>query len=200
MVNLRKHGNKKMNPKKPKYKSGEKSLTPKMQESLLSVISSYRDEMLIRLTLALGCRRSDIIRLEWSNIEYSENKITYHEKKKGDKLHYAFVSNDIIQRLKKYQTISTGKYVIPGRSNGGHLSSKQAYNIFNKGMRDAKLTDKPWPFHSLRATCIKNCQKLGWTPLMTANHVNDRLSTIEEHYAVPSMSERQEAARDKPII
>lgn len=172
---------------------------------MILALNSYRDETLIKLELALGCRRSDIVRIEWANVNENDNGITYHEKKKGDRLHTAFVSDDIIQMLKKYRNLSTGKYLFPAikkDNEHGHLSDRTAYDIFNRAMKRAEIIqiNQTWPFHALRATCIKKCQRVGWTAEQTAAHVNDSVRVIQEHYTTPSMFERQQTARENPII
>lgn len=190
---------------KTRYKTGEKSLTPKQEEKLIKALDSYRDETLIKLELALGCRRSDIVRIEWANVNETDNGITYHEQKKGDRLHTAFVSDDIIQMLKRYRNLSQGKYLFPAikKDNAkGHLSDRTAYDIFNRGMKRAGIIgpNQCHPFHALRATCIKKCQRVGWTAEQTARHVNDSVRVIQEHYTTPSMAERAQVAKENPII
>lgn len=186
-----------------RYKTGEKALTPQQQEKLLMALDSYRDEVLIKLELGLGCRRSDIVRIEWSNVNEHDNGITYHEKKKGDRTHTAFVSDDIIMMLKRHQRLSNGKYIFPGVKNKlSHLSDRTAYDIFNRAMKRAGIIrpNQCWPFHALRATCIKNCQRFKWSAEQTAAHVNDSVRVIQEHYTTPSMFERAQVAKEKPII
>lgn len=165
-------------------------------------LDSYRDEVLIKLELSLGARRSDIVRIEWGNVNEEDNGINYLEKKKGDGMHTAFVSNEIIQMLKRHRTLSTGKYIFPGiKDRKGHLSDRTAYDIFNRAMKRAGIIGprQTWPFHALRATCIKNCQRAGWSAEQTAAHVNDTVRVIQEHYTTPSMFERAQVAKEKPI-
>lgn len=181
-----------------KYKTGEKALTPKQQEALIAASSSYLEEIFFKVELALGCRRADIIRLRWDNINLAERSITYLEAKKGDSTHTAYVSDNLITLLKRWRENTPGPYLFPGNSEG-HISSKTAYNIFNRAMKRAGLPT-PWPYHALRATAIKNCQRAGWSPEETASLVNDSLTVIQQHYTVPSMEERRAVAQEKPII
>ncbi len=169
----------------------------------MMALESYRDTVLIKLELALGCRRSDIVRIKWDDVKEEDFSITYKEMKKGDRPHTAFVSDDIMVMLKRHRGLSRGKYIFPAVSTDkNHLSDRTAYNILVRAMRRAEIIgkNKCWPFHALRATCIKNCQRAKWTPAQTAAHVNDTIRVIQEHYETPSMLERQETARDKAII
>jgi hypothetical protein len=56
------------------------------------------------------------------------------------------------------------------------------------------------PFHALRATCIKLCQSKGWTPEQTAEHVGDRISTIQAHYLTPSVEEMKAVVSARVLI
>lgn len=183
---------------KGKYRTGEKALTPKQQELLIAASSSYREEVLFKLAMALGARRADIIRLRWDNIDLEQRSVTYLEAKKGESTHIAYLPESVIQILKRWRENTQGPYVFPGTSDG-HIASKTAYNVFNRAMERAGLPT-PWPFHALRATCIKNCQRAKWSPEETARHVNDSLTVIQEHYTTPSPEERKATALEKPII
>jgi integrase len=77
------------------------------------------------------------------------------------------------------------------------FSGRTAYNILQHYCVAAGIPIRP--FHALRATCIKFCQAAGWTPEQTAKHVDDRISTIQEHYLVPSMADMRELAIKKVI-
>jgi len=183
------------------YKAGEKALTPIQQKKLINSVERFRDEVLLRLALVTGARRSDIVRFEWGNVSETNFSITYLEKKKGDKPLTVFADKNIFTMLKKWREFSYGRFLFPGERGGAHLSSRTAYNILRAVMIQAGLLKKTenWPFHSLRATCIKNAQRAGWTMEETAAHVNDTIITIQKHYTVPSLPERQEVAQKKPL-
>lgn len=187
-----------MKQKRDRYKTGEKSLTPQNQKRLMGAIDVFKDEVLIKVDLALGARRSDIIRLTWENIDVEKCAITYLQKKKGDKVHTAYVPPGIILLLKKWREFCPGKWVFPGQSTGTHLCGRTAYNIFNKYMRAAGIIQQKecWPFHSLRATCVKNLQNAGWNIEKAAKHIDDTTETVMECYSTPSTFEMMEAAKE----
>jgi integrase len=56
------------------------------------------------------------------------------------------------------------------------------------------------PFHALRATCIKFCQRAGWRVEEVAKLTGDTIAVIQEHYSTPSESEMQEAIEKKAIL
>jgi len=183
------------------YKTGEKALSQTQQKRLLEATHKIRDYTLLTLALALGTRRADIVRLQWDNIDEEERSVTYEEKKKGNKLHTAYVSTHTIQILRRWREFSGGQYVFPGEWSNQHLCSKTAYNIFNIALKQAGIIKEgeAHPFHALRATCIKNCRKAGWTTGQISTHVNDSKEVIEKHYEAPSRGEMQEIAENAKI-
>jgi integrase len=80
-----------------------------------------------------------------------------------------------------------------------HLCSKTAYNMLQRNLSKLGFKENV-PFHALRATCIKLCQKAGWTPEQTSKHVGDTIRVIQEHYSTPSIEEMKSVTRSKPIL
>lgn len=56
------------------------------------------------------------------------------------------------------------------------------------------------PFHALRATCVKFCQKNNWTVEQVSKLTGDTIAVIQQHYSTPSNSEMQEVVEMKAII
>ena len=183
---------------KTKYRTGEKALTPGQVDTFLSVIDNITHEGLFRLAITAGLRRDDIIRVKQSDFYPDENKLLYTEKKKKNRIREIYLPDSTVKTLKQICNVySSETYLFPGRSNG-HISSKTAYNLFQKYLKRAGIENKP--FHALRATCIKLCQAKGWTPEQTAEHVGDKISTTQEHYLTPSKAEMQETAKEKNLL
>lgn len=187
---------------KKKYKTGEKALTEEKINKLLAVISDLEHLGLIQLALAAGIRREDIVRVRVKDINFDQGFVTFGQRKKKN-IHTVYLSENVLNTLKMITKINrTSEYLFPGRSEEkhgkGHISGRTAYNIFNKYLKRADLS--PRPFHALRASCIKLCQKKGWSPEQTARHVDDTIKVIQEHYAVPSNEEMREAVSRKPLL
>ena len=171
------------------YRTGRDALTKTEYAKTLEVARDFEDIALIRLAVAGGLRREDIVHVELKNINFSDNSISFYEHKKK-KIHTIFILPDLMRFLETYiRTIPKGQIKL------FDMSSKTAYNRFQRLLVKAGL--KKRPFHSLRATCIKFCQASGWTPSMTAAHVDDTVATIQEHYEVPSMAEMKEVAEKR---
>lgn len=183
-----------------KYRTGEKSLTPQQVETLLDNIPDLHDYGIIQLAVSTGMRREDIVNVKSKDIDVINCSVTYYERKKK-RTRTVFVSKNVMNTLQKIMKINKrATYLFPGRmiSKGGHISSKTAYNIFNRYLKAVGL--EPRPFHALRATCYKMCQKKGWNPEQAARHLGDTIRVAQEHYAVPSVEEMKEAAIEKAII
>ena len=172
-------------------KSGEKALTPKEYEKLLMKIDYLRDEVLIKLAVETGMRRSDIVDVKISNINFDERKIAFYQHKKRN-IHTVYVGEKMVLLLKKYiRTLPKTQENLFG------IRNRQAWNILNKYCERAGIPKRG--FHSLRATGIKFKQLKGWRVEQTAKHVDDTVRTIQEHYLTPSDLEMKEITKEEPI-
>lgn len=171
------------------YRTGRDALTKSEYEKVLAVAGSFENILLIRLAVASGMRREDIVNVKIKDIDFSQNSMSFFEHKK-DKIHMIFLAPDLMQFIGNYlQTLPKGQTKL------FDFCSKTAYNRFHELLERAGIRKRP--FHSLRSTCIKFCQANGWTPAMTAAHVDDTIATIQEHYEVPSLAEMKEVAETK---
>ena len=175
------------------YKTGEFALTEKEYAAILDACSSVEDECLIKFTVATGLRRADVVRVELINVNTDNGKITFVEKKKGNRIREIFVGLKLRQLLVKYKkTLPSGQKMLFA------FSERTAYN---KLQHLCDISGVPRrPFHALRATCIKRCQKAGWSPEQVVDLTGDTLRVIQEHYAVPSSGEMQDLSIAKEVI
>lgn len=175
------------------YKTGEHALTEKEYDRVLDACSSIQDECLIKFTVATGLRRADVVRIERQNVNTVTGEITFNEKKKGNRIRKIFVGQKLRQLIIKYEkTLPKDEFrLFP-------FSERTAYNKLQNLCDIAGIPRRP--FHALRATCIKRCQKAGWTPEQVVDLTGDTLRVIQEHYAVPSSSEMSELAVQKEIV
>lgn len=175
------------------YRTGEHSLTRKEYEKLLAACSSVENELMLKVAVGLGLRRYDLTHVMIADINLPEMEMSYHEKKKGNRIRTVFLSPRLIQIIVKYlKTIpKTQKKLFA-------FSDKTAYNRLQK-LCDIALIPRR-PFHALRATCIKFHQAAGWRDEETAELVGDTIRVIQEHYATPSRSEMREATDTTEVI
>ena len=177
--------------KSDRYKTGEKALTQKEYEQLMSVVDNIEDELLIKLAVSTGIRREDIVKIKISNINLDDGTLIFHEKKKNRDRTIYLPQSIIILTRKFLKTIKK-------RDNLFSFCGRTAYRHFNHFCGVAGIPERP--FHALRATCIKFCQARGWTLEQVSSLTGDTIRVIEEHYSTPTSQEMSDVVRGKPIV
>lgn len=182
---------------KRRGKIGKYSFTEKEINKLLEKIGNLEDEVLIRVAVSNGLRRQDIARLKVKNIDLDNKELTFWEHKKRRwktvpmseslKKHLAMYINTLDKKQEHLFSFGKSKY-----------GDKTAYNRLHALCERAGIRTRP--FHALRSTCIKRCQKAGWTIQQTADFVGDTVKVIEVHYNVPSEDEMKELVDEKPLL
>lgn len=188
--------------KKRKYTSGQRALTQDQVQRFLLHITDLIHLGLFQLAIASGARREDVVKIRTSDVDFDNQTVTFFESKKR-RTKKVYIPVTVANTLKMIVNINKSEpYLFPGHSDKirghGHLSGRNAYNLFQTYLKKAEL--EPRPFHTIRATCIKLCQKRGWSVEQTAEHVGDTISVIQEHYTTPSEEEMRETANRKPIL
>jgi integrase len=195
------------NNKNVSYKTGEYALTEDELRRVLLSCNTIEEKILIMVGVATGCRRSDLVQIERRNVDLDHNTLTYIEKKKGSRSKTINFGSKLEHELRMYlntKEMKKSKWLFPtkyknGELNvGGHISSRTVWNIFNKVLENANIS--PRPVHALRATFVKQAIVKGWTMLQIAQHLGDTVDTIEKYYAVPSLGEMSEVARNKEVF
>lgn len=191
-----------MKSSKESYRTGEFALTDEETSKLLQETEDFTEHVFLKFAISTGIRRGDVVAIKWKDVELDQRRITFYEKKK-DRIKDVYVSQSLIQDLRRLKSIQKDEYYIfPGRSEQkygkGHISSRSAYNILQRNLKNAGIEKRP--FHALRATCIKMCQRRGWSEAQTAKHVGDTVRVIQEHYSTPSSGEMSAAAEQKSIL
>lgn len=185
---------------KTRYKTGEKAFTDKEFDKLMSVVDNIQDECLFTLAVTTGLRRYDLTHIQISNISLDNddrpgNWLTYNEKKKRNRIRTIPLNDKAVQVIKKLINSR-------GKENKSDMlfsiSDRTAYNHLQTNCKKAGIQTRP--FHALRATCIKRCQKAGWKPEQVASLTGDTIAVIQEHYLTPSSSEMQEVMNSKSVI
>lgn len=175
------------------YRTGQFALTENEYQKVCDACGSLVDETLIKFTVATGLRRSDVVRVKVANVNLENGAIVYAEKKKHDRIRTIYVGLKMRQLLNKYlKTIPKDQKVL------FDFCERTAYNKLQTLCTIAGIPTRP--FHALRATCIKRCQRAGWSPEQVCELTGDTLRTIQVHYSVPSISEMQEVSSVKEIL
>lgn len=177
--------------KSDRYRTGQKALTLKEYEKLIEVIDNVQDELLIKLAITTGIRRADICAIKINNINLEHETLTYYEKKKR-RWRTIYLEPSIILLIKKHLK------TIEKRENLFSFTGRTAYRHLNNFCRIAGIPERP--FHALRATCVKFCQRKGWAPEQVSELTGDSIPVIQKHYTTPSDMEMRELIREKPIL
>ena len=181
------------------YRTGEKALTEKQVELFLGKIGSLYDETLFRLAICTGIRREDIVSIKQADVDLNNYQISLYENKKR-RIRTIPLNENVVQKLKQHlHVIGKGEWLFPSPYNHRkHISGRQIYSRFQKYLVAAGVESKP--FHALRATCIKLCQRRGWSVEQAAKLLGDTIRVVQEHYTTPSNEELRQVARERPII
>jgi len=168
-------------------------LTQGEVDKLLASITDIRDLAFFKVAISGGLRRDDMVNLKKSDFNFVDLELCFYEQKKS-RIWTVYLPFGVFQSVEMVLNAfprDRDKRLFP-------WCSKTAYNKLQMYCDRAGISRRP--FHALRATCIKLCQKRGWSIEQTANHVGDRVSTIQEHYLTPSKSEMREVATSNGIF
>lgn len=189
------------------YRTGEYALTEEEVVRLLAACEDISEKILLMVGIATGCRRSDLVQIERRNVDLDHNTLTYIEKKKGGRSKTINFGSKLEHELRIYlnmKEMKRSKWLFPtkyknGEINiGGHISDRSVWNIFNRTLERAGIS--PRPAHALRSTFVKQAIVKGWTMLQIAQHIGDTVETVEKYYAVPSLGEMSEVAKNKEVF
>jgi integrase len=174
------------------YKTGQLSLSDMEYEKVLDACSTVEDELLIKWAVATTMRRSDVVKVMIKDINLETGEVKFFEKKK-QKIHTIYIGAKLVQLVTKYlKTIpKQQKYLF-------EFNDKTCWNKLNRLCDIASIPRRP--FHALRGTGIKRCQRAGWTLEQVCALCDDKLATVAEYYLVPSQSEMQEITTNKETI
>jgi integrase len=183
--------------KTPYSRTGEKSLTPKEYQKILTVCNTLEEEVLMKMAVGLGLRRRDIASVKISNIDLAEGKLTYHEHKKN-RDRTVPLGPDLTQLLRKYISSLPKDQAFLFKWGKGKYGDRTAHRRLTFLCDRAGIPQRP--FHALRATCIKFKQAEGWPVEATAKLIGDTIAVVQEHYATPSDAELRELMKEKEAI
>lgn len=190
--------------KRTRYTTGEKALSETEWKRLQEVIDNLEDEVLFKLAISAGIRREDIghsktkntgIRIsDITELPNGTGKLKFMEHKKN-RIHEVPLSKEMIRLI---------KLLVNSRDKANKSPFLVTYSGRTCHRRLQDYCDKAQiprrPFHALRATCIKFCQKAEWRVEEVAKLTGDTIAVIQEHYSTPSEGEMQEAIEQKAII
>lgn len=121
-----------------------------------------RDRAIIETLLSTGCRRSELLRLKWEDINFFDREITIRRKKSRNSsvvLVPSTLINSLTELKKSNNNLSVSDYVFKGSTKNSKCLSKSALaEIIKKWVKKANINPEISP-HYFRHTFITNCFK-----------------------------------------
>jgi integrase len=157
-------------------------------QRLLGACTNPADHLMILLSYRYGFRREDIAKLKVANIDFDNQTLTFHERKKNKDRSIPF-EQDVLAELRRYKsTLPKGQlYLLP--FNDGSTCWIHLQDICTAAGIPVPTGRTGRPFHSLRGTCVKYRQAQGWTVNQVAALIGDTPETIMKHYATATNQE-----------
>ena len=188
--------------KRTRYTTGEKALIAEEWAKIQECIDNLEDEVMLKLAVSTGIRREDIgySKKHNSGIRVSDieelpdgtGRMKFLEHKKN-RIHEVPLSKEMM-RLIKLLINSRDKKEQFLITFSGRTCHRRLQEYCDKAGLERR------PFHALRATCIKLCQRAEWRVEEVAKLTGDTIAVIQEHYSTPTPGEMQETIRKKAII
>jgi len=188
--------------KRTRYTTGEKALTAGEWAKIQGCIDNLEDEVMLKLAVSTGIRREDLgySKKHNSGIRVSDieelpdgtGRMKFLEHKKN-RIHEVPLSKEMM-RLIKLLINSRDKKEQFLITFSGRTCHRRLQEYCDKAGIERR------PFHALRATCIKLCQRAEWRVEEVAKLTGDTIAVIQEHYSTPTPGEMQETIRKKAII
>lgn len=164
-------------------------LTADQLNRLLGAMNADKDQTaanVMRIALYSGMRRSEILKLQWADIDFQRGFITIRDPKGGRD--QSIPMNDAVKSV--FQNIKNdGPYVFPGKKEGEHLADCRKSLIRIK--KAAGLPENFRPLHGLRHVYASMLASSGQVDMYTLQ----RLLTHKS----PLMTQRYAHLRDESL-
>jgi integrase len=165
-------------------------LTPAQLKNLLEVLDADEDQMaadIMRLALFTGMRRSEIFKLQWTDIDFQRGFITLKDPK-GGRTQTIPLSEAARHIFKNIPADEETPYVFPGRKEDQHITDCKG---LGRIAREAKLPDGFRPLHGLRHVYASMLASSGQVDMYT-------LQKLLTHKS-PLMTQRYAHLRDEAL-
>ncbi|WP_233523070.1 tyrosine-type recombinase/integrase [Peribacillus saganii] len=136
---------------------------------------SKRNEIMFKLLAVTGMRRSELVSLTWSQLDFSNQTIRIYGKGKKERLlplHPLLIPllSTYKDSLDSYQSYATEPVIL--NKDGKPLNPRGLHSIFKKTLRKAGLPPSRFSLHHLRHTFA--------TLMLQENKENVNLRTLQE--------------------
>lgn len=118
-------------------------------QRILNVVENLKHRCLLMVTYSGGLRVGEVVRLKPENID-GARMVIHVQKAKGQKDRYTLLGSATLDELREYwKVFHPGKWLFPGKREGGYLSEESAQKIFKAAAERAGIK-KRVSIHTLR--------------------------------------------------
>lgn len=143
-----------------------------------SVSRWERLHLLIHMAIATGARRSELINLKWSDLDF-QSRTAHLPRTKNGSQRVLTLTVAVIQELMPFRQVGD-VYLFP-HTAALHGPFAHFDHHWKACRKEAEITD--FHFHDLRHTCASLLAKNGATLLEIANHLGHKTLTMVMQYA-----------------
>lgn len=127
-----------------------------------------------------GCRREEILQLEWVNVDLERAMIRLVKTKNGHVRHVP-LPKACVERLTAMKAEAQGPYVFPGR-DGPHKPINNVLKVMNHAVKAAKI-GRHVRIHDLRHSVGANLAQAGASLLSIGHTLGHRSTRVTQRYA-----------------
>lgn len=131
----------------------------------------------IRLLLLLGCRKAEILTLEWGDVHLERGLIHLRDSKTGER--YVQISSMAADVFRRIHRVQNNPYVIPGSKEGRHLVGLQKF--WERIRAEADIPDVR--VHDLRHTFASIAADMGFSLQAIGKLLGHKKASSTERYA-----------------
>ena len=131
----------------------------------------------IRLLLLLGCRKAEILTLEWGDVHLERGLIHLRDSKTGER--YVQISSMAADVFRRIHRVQDNPYVIPGSKEGRHLVGLQKF--WERIRAEADIPDVR--VHDLRHTFASIAADMGFSLQAIGKLLGHKKASSTERYA-----------------
>ena len=158
----------------------ERALTEDEVKRLIEACPPYLKPIVITAVYT-GLRKSDILNLQWKDIDLERGIIRITEQKTG-KTRNIVLNNDM--RILLHSLPVKGEYVFPGKDGRPFKDVKKSFQTALKEAGIEQKEDRRYKivFHTLRHTCVSLLTERGADTTMVKNYVAHASQEMTERY------------------
>ena len=171
-------------------------LTEQEQPALLSACdnSSWKGlSVLVRLALATGARKGELLGLKWNNVNTKSKVITLLETKNGDDRTVPVIpfAWEPLMEWQKYDGSSV--YLFPSKNDPS--KPKEISTVWRSALKAAEIED--FRFHDLRHSCASFLAQNGVSTLQIGALLGHKTLAMVKRYSHQDTSEMSDLLKDK---